>query len=119
MSDLLSEEIGDPVPYDIPPEEPEPQNVGFDAEEEIGDQDTGIRKQVAIGMQPHPLTGEMGVVLRIGEESTWLPFGDALQLSSQVHTTAIVGIATGAASQLVHLAQQQQQQGSKLVIPGR
>lgn len=95
------------------------ENVEELAEEATGDHDTGIRKQVGLGMNPHPITGEMGVTLRIGEaedSETWMPYDEALQMVTQLQVLCSIGISTNAAMNMVQ--QTMQQAGNQNHKPG-
>ena len=84
----MSEEHEDIEIPDFPP-------TDADQEEE------GLTKPVALGLQPHPITGEMMLVLGIGEETTFLPFSAAKKLAGEIDITLTTGIALGTVMNLM------------------
>jgi hypothetical protein len=65
------------------------------------DESEGLQKQVSIGLKPHPITSEMGVVLSIGEEDTWMQFSVAKRLIGDIDITINTGICLGTVMNLM------------------
>jgi hypothetical protein len=66
-----------------------------DFENEEVQEDEGLQKSVSLGLKPHPITSEMGVIMSIGNEQTWLSFGNAKRLVGDIDLTIMTGVAFG------------------------
>jgi len=69
--------------------------------EKLEQEDEGLQKQVNLGLKPHPITSEMGVVVGIGTEQTWMSFSNAKRLIGDIDLTITTGVAFGTTMNLV------------------
>lgn len=64
-------------------------------------QETDVQKQISFGLQPHPITSEMGLSLSIDETDTWLSFSAAKRLTGEIDISITTGIALGTLTNLM------------------
>jgi len=70
--------------------------------EEIGtEQEEGLSKTIGMGLKPHPITREMGVVLSIGSEQTWMSISEAKRFIGEVDITIVTAVAVGSTMNLL------------------
>lgn len=72
-----------------------------------------MQSQISLGPQQHPITGEIGITLRVGESSTWMSLQDAQSLITSLSSVTFTTLATNTMMQLISASQQQNQ----LIIP--
>ena len=58
--------------------------------------DEGLQKPIGLGIQQHPITDEMGIILSIGDQRTWISYKGAKQIVGEVEMLITTGIAVGA-----------------------
>lgn len=79
-----------------------------------------LRKPISLKMNAHPITGELGLTLIIGDEQSWVSFNEALSLMSNIQTAVITGIASSAAMSMLTqmmVAEEQASQAKKIYTP--
>ena len=72
----------------------------FEGQEE-GTEEDGLRKQISLGLQLNPVTTEMGVVIGIGEEKTWMSISEAKKFIGEVDIIIATGITFGVTQSLL------------------
>lgn len=83
--------------------------------------DEGFSKPIDLGSKTHPITGELGVVLRVGSEETWMENRDALNLVANLIAVTVTGISTTVTSQMLMQLMARQQAAAtekKIYTPG-
>jgi hypothetical protein len=75
----------------------------------------GLQKPVGLGLQQHPVTREMGIVLSIGDQRTWLSYKGAKQIVGEVELLITTGLAVGATMSVLSKSQPD----SDLILPTR
>jgi len=80
-------------------------------------EDEGIQKSVSLGLKPHPITSEMGLVISIGNEQTWMTIGEAKRFIGDVDITITTGISLGTIMNM--MAKMPEPSNKDLFVPKR
>lgn len=74
-----------------------------------------FKNPISMGPMLHPITGEAGIRLQVGNSDTWLSFQEAQNIVTNMQTITIVGITTSVLGQMI--AQSQQPIDPQLILP--
>lgn len=80
------------------------------------DQEDGFKQAISLGPQPHPITGELGIALMVGQGRTWLSFQEAQGLITNLQSVTFTALASTVFMGIIS-AQQQHNQQDGLIIP--
>ena len=91
----------------------------FENEEFETQEEEGLQKTISMGLKPHPITREMGVVIAIGAEQTWMSVSEAKRFIGEVDITLVTAIAVGSTMNLLTKMPDMGPGGKELFVPKR